>query len=243
MRTEYVTHSGSDLLVVDAARASFGKQSEWDWQLFPEFPGSEDMEERAVLKEKDKKLLNFLAREKHLLPFRHPQITLRCRAPIFLARQLGKHQVGMSWSEESRRYITTEPEFYWPEKWRKKADNVKQGSSDEEVLCMTKADGTAIPELSPQMYAENMAEQSMTTYTGLLESGVAPELARMILPQNMRITWVWTGSLLGYFTIYKERSVPTAQKEARDFAELIKRRVQPIYPESWAALEEHLNGH
>jgi len=113
MKIEYMTHSGSDLLVVNAARCSFGKE----------------VEELLVM---DERLINFLAREHHLLPFRHPQITLRCKAPIFLARQLGKHQVGFSWSEESRRYITNEPEFYWPDKWRKAAENVKQGSSNEE---------------------------------------------------------------------------------------------------------------
>src|SRR5690606_34775594 len=113
MKIEYMTHSGSDLLVVNAARCSFGKE----------------VEELLVM---DERLINFLAREHHLLPFRHPQVTLRCKAPIFLARQLGKHQVGFSWSEESRRYITTGPELQVPE-LRAKAENVKQGSTEQLV--------------------------------------------------------------------------------------------------------------
>src|SRR5690606_33303835 len=119
---------------VNAARASFGKESKW---AIEETIGDGDQTEypgrMRVLSARDSRLLNFLAREKHMLPFRHPQVTLRCRAPIFVARQVGKHQTGMSWSEESRRYITTEPEFFWPDKWRKKAEDVKQGSSDEEL--------------------------------------------------------------------------------------------------------------
>ena len=112
MQVQYITHSGSDLLVVNAARVSFAKESK-------EFNN------------KDEKLIKYLTEHEHWLPFRHPHVTLRCKAPMFVARQLGKHQVGFSWSEESRRYIDTPPEFYWPAKWRKRADSVKQGSSDE----------------------------------------------------------------------------------------------------------------
>lgn len=111
MKVELMCHSGSDLLVVNAARCSFGKESEWEYVPHEEIADCEVQ----VLSDKDKKLINYLAREKHVLPFRHPQITLRIKVPIFLARQLGKHQVGMSWSEESRRYVTTEPEFFWPQ--------------------------------------------------------------------------------------------------------------------------------
>lgn len=225
MEVEYMCHSGDDLLVVDAARASFGKQSEWDWQLFPEFPGSEDMEERAVLKEKDVKLIKFLAREKHMLPFRHPTVTLRCKAPLFVARQLGKHQAGMSWSEESRRYITTEPEFYWPDRWRKKADNVKQGSADEP------ADTT--------VDLEWYVGVAMGAYEKMLDDGVAPELARMILPQNMMITWVWTGTLLAWNHMIKERTAPTTQRETQEFARMVEQIMNDIYPVSMAALRSY----
>ena len=214
MKIEYMTHSGSDLTVVNAARASFGKES-------------------TELNEKDVRLIDYLAREKHVLPFRHPQITLRCKAPIFLARQLGKHQVGMSWSEESRRYITTEPEFFWPDKWRKKADNVKQGSIDEAVGDDDWAYGL------PSAISRHMSDATYL-YNDMLDSEVAPELARMILPQNMMVTWVWTGSLLSFYQLYKLRAEAHAQKEARDFAEMIKAEVSKLYPESWAALERHV---
>lgn len=215
MRVELVDHMGSDLSVVNAARVSFAKES-------TEFNG------------KDAKLVNFLAREKHVLPFRHPTISLRCKAPIFLARQLGKHQVGMTWSEESRRYIDSEPDFFWPDKWRKRAENVKQGSSDEAVQYESLWQFSSIQE-----DASSLLEDAVSLYNHMLSSGVAPELARMILPQNMYVNWVWTGSLLAFYQMYKLRNEGGAQKEAQDFANLVKEVVAPLYPVSWAALEEH----
>lgn len=214
MKVELVDHHGSDLLVVNAARTSFAKESK-------EFDA------------KDAKLINFLAREKHVLPFRHPQITLRCKAPIFLARQLGKHQVGLSWSEESRRYIDSEPEFFWPDKWRKRAENVKQGSSDEQHPMLTSG-GSDLGEQAFSLQGETVA-----FYNLLLSEGVAPEQARMVLPQNMYVNWVWTGSLLSFFEMYKLRSEAHAQLEAQDFAAEIKRVIHPLYPVSWEALEEN----
>lgn len=223
MKVEYMDHMGSDLSVVNAARASFGKESEWEYVPHEEIADCEVQ----VLSDKDKKLINYLAREKHVLPFRHPQITLRCKAPIFLARQLGKHQVGMSWSEESRRYITDDVEVYTPDVWRGKADNVKQGSSDEEII-----DAHAVNTV--------VVSKALEGYKELLRIGVAPEMARMILPQSAMTTWVWTGSLLSFYQLYKLRAEAHAQKEARDFAEMIKEEVSRLYPVSWAALEEHV---
>lgn len=233
MKVEYMDHSGSDLLVVNAARASFGKESEWQYVPHAEIADCEV----AVLSAKDTKLINYLAREKHVLPFRHPQITLRIKVPIFLARQIGKHQVGMSWSEESRRYVTTEPEFFWPDKWRKAAENVKQGSSDEEFNIFSVSQGI-YPDA--EVHARDFMEIGVELYGKLIEAGCAPEMARMILPQNMYITAVWTGSLLSFYQMYKLRSEAHAQKEARDFAEMVKDVIQPLYPESWKALEEHV---
>ena len=228
MKVELMDHSGSDLLVINAARASFGKESEWQYVPHAEIADCEV----AVLPAKDTKLINYLAREKHVLPFRHPQVTLRIKVPIFLARQIGKHQVGMSWSEESRRYITTEPEFFWPDKWRKKAENVKQGSSDEVF------EGMESNSIRAQFY--DACDEAIECYRAMIKKGVAPEQARMILPQNMYITAVWTGSLLSFYQMYKLRSEAHAQKEARDFAEMVKEVVAPLYPESWKALEEHV---
>lgn len=230
MKVEYMAHSGDDILVLNAARASFGKETDWEREEtygVDEHGSYSDYIKK--LSDRDTKLLNFLAREKHLLPFRHPQVTLRCRAPIFVARQLGKHQTGMSWSEESRRYITTEPEFYWPDKWRKAAENVKQGSSDEGI----EFDDDVIKDFTTSH------TQLVIRYDALLKAGVAPELARIILPQNMMITWVWTGSLLSFFHMYKERSHPTAQLETRQFVELVQQEMIKLYPNSWQALMQN----
>ena len=215
---EYICHSGSDLLVVNSARVSFSKESK-------EF------------NDKDEKLINFLAREKHLLPFRHPSLTLRCKAPMFVARQLGKHQTGMSWSEESRRYIKTEPEFYWPDKWRKAADNVKQGSSDEPhdmVILYGTGGKNGLTHLED--CGKEIVEEVLSLYNTLIKEGVAPEQARMILPQNVMINWVWTGTLLAWVHLIKERTSPTAQRETKEFAQMVEKIVREHYPISAGAL-------
>lgn len=217
MQVEYVCHSGGDLLVVNAARCSFGK-------------------EKTEFDDKDAKLIAFLAREKHLLPFRHPQITLRLRAPLFVARQLGKHQTGMSWSEESRRYIDSPPEFYWPDKWRKRADNVKQGSSTEEVEGPWTTSAFGLAATNAKIEAEYMASTALDCYNNMLSYGVAPELARMILPQNMMTTWVWTGSLLSYVHMIKERTSVHTQNETRQVAEMVQKILEPLFPVSMKAL-------
>lgn len=380
MKVELVTHSGSDLLVVDAARASFSKKSEMvvvstevevdeEGRCYAEYPV-------FGLSDRDVKLVNYLARERHMLPFRHPQITLRCKAPLFVARQVGKHQTGMSWSEESRRYITDDVDFFIPDMWRKKAENVKQGSSEEPTKlpitgkcavcgatlvypedsrikaahvarirfcsgkCQTrnfrntkpldnrfihwksaakqkgmefsitmddlawpdkcmyldleldyssgkdKHDATAsldridsskgyvpgnvqiISNLANRMkndassdmlvkFAKNAAlihggvfvdksssyegflEQVHDTYKRMIADGVAPEQARMILPQAAMTTWVWTGSLLSFVHMIKERSASGAQKETRDFAAMVAEVIEHLYPVSYKALMEN----
>lgn len=228
MKVEYVDHSGSDLLVVNAARASFGKHSN-------------------DLNDKDVRLINYLAKHKHVLPFRHPHLTLQCKAPLFVARQLMKHQVGFSWSEESRRYVKTSPEFYWPDKWRKAADNVKQGSSDEEVALVTHYEYTTLPEgnkvtsqVAPRNLAEGAVQWSVLCYNELLAGGVAPEQARMVLPQNMYTTWMWTGSLLAWVQMLKQRLDSHTQKETRDFAQMVDKIVAELYPVSYKALMENV---
>lgn len=214
MKVELIDHMGSDLSVVNAARASFGKESK-------EFS------------EKDAKLIRFLAREKHLLPFRHPQITLRMKVPIFVARQLGKSQVGMSWSEESRRYIDSDPEFFYPDKWRQRAESVKQGSSDEEFPSSF-YDGYGI--VDTKQTIEDHYTYSLNLYKEVLRSGMAPEQARMLLPQAMYTTVVWTGSLLSFVHLIHERTTVGTQKETRDVALQIKEILTPLYPISMEAL-------
>lgn len=217
MNVEYMDHSGSDLLVINAARTSFAKESK-------------------ELTAKDVKLIHFLAREKHLLPFRHPTVTFRCRAPLFVARQLGKHQSGMSWSEESRRYIDSPPEFFWPDKWRRRAENVKQGSSDEELTDFI-VGGTN--EGTPQVVMQAMVEMVAQGYQYALDNGMAPEQARMVLPQNMYINWVWTGTLLAWVHMVKQRTAPDTQRETQHFAQLVKAHLEKLYPVSMQALMEH----
>lgn len=256
MVAEYMAHSGDDALVANAARVSFAKETmlvdihdavasfpkvtednRYKVEDFRKY--AEAMLEKGedeALSYNDHRLINFLAEEYHLLPFRHPHITLRCKVPLFVARQLGKSQVGFTWSEESRRYIDSAPEFYWPSKWRKRAADKKQGSTDEEVTELLNWDafGTSL---------KNAAKDTVTMVKGLyaemLESGVAPEQARMILPQNMMVNFVWTGSLLAWFHLYDQRTGHGAQRETAEFAEMVKREIAPLYPASWEALEEY----
>ena len=198
-----------DLLVVNAARCSFDKQHD----TFDE--------------EKDTRLINYLAREKHLLPFRHPSATLRIYAPIFVFRQLGKHQVGFSWSEVSRRYISSEPEFWVPTEVRKKADNIKQGSSEDTL---------------PGSWAETFDIQNKSclyNYNRLLDAGAAPEQARAVLPQSMYTTCVVTGTLLGWHHLYTLRTEEHTQRETQEYAQEVGKIMSNLFPKSWEALCSH----
>lgn len=254
MVAEYMTHSGDDALVANAARVSFAKETmlvdihsavasfpkvtednRYKVDTFRKY--AEAMLEKGedeALSYNDHRLINFLAEEYHLLPFRHPHITLRCKVPLFVARQLGKSQVGFTWSEESRRYIDSPPEFWWPDKWRKRAADKKQGSTDKPVHTVQYGDSFVFP----AELAEEVATHSVKVYNALLAGGVAPEQARMILPQNMMVNFVWTGSLLAWFHLYDQRTGHGAQRETAEFAEMVKREIAPLYPASWEALEE-----
>jgi len=207
---ELITNTkDGDLLVVNAARCSFDKEHE-------EFDS-----------EKDTRLIHYLAKHEHLLPFRHPHITLRLYTPIFVLRQISKHQVGMSLSEVSRRYITQEPEFWVPDEVRMKADNVKQGSSDQTL---------------PGTWADTFDIQNKScvyNYNRLLKAGAAPEQARAILPQSMYTTIVWTGSLLSWFHLWDQRTESHAQKETQEYAWKIGKIMNEIFPISWRALCLH----
>jgi thymidylate synthase (FAD) len=202
-----------DLLVVNAARCSFDK-------------------EHTDFKEKgDTRLINYLAREKHLLPFRHPQLTLRIYCPIFVLRQISKHQTGFSWSEVSRRYISTEPEFYMPGTVRKYAEDKKQGSSEEPFEFEDNI-----------LLNQNFAVQNQSClyqYNRLLNQGVAPEQARMVLPQSMYTTVVVTGSLLGWHHMYTQRTEEHTQLETQYFARIVGQICEETFPISWNALTTH----
>lgn len=195
---------GDDLDVVNAARVSFNKVSE-------EFTA------------KDEKLINYLAKHKHFSPFNHSFITLRVKAPIFVARQLVKHKF-MPWNEVSRRYVDDEPEFYFPDYWRKKADNVKQGSSEEPVSINKVFDPL------------NSAVVALMSYNSMLERGVCAEQARMVLPQNMMTEWIWSGTLGAYCDMLRLRLDPHTQYESRIVAQKARALIEPIFPVSVKAL-------
>lgn len=220
MKVEYVDHMGSDLSVVNAARVSFDKESRWE---IGEFCEDCNNYHDLRLSEKDQKLIHYLAKNGHWSPFGHTSISLRVKAPIFVARQLGKHQVGLVWNEVSRRYVDEEPEFYTPDYWRARADNVKQGSSDKVVRAF-------------ELMYEDALEEALRIYNFALEMKIAPEMARMVLPQSMYTTWIWTGNVASFARVCNLRLDPHTQKETREVAQMISDIVKKHYPVSWEAL-------
>lgn len=209
-----VDFMGSDLSVVNAARVSFGKVS-------------------TEFSDKDAKLISYLAKHNHWSPFAHTSISLRIKAPIFVARQLVKHQVGLSWNEVSRRYVDDEPEFYFPEVWRGKPVNAKQGSSDSVISGYIENEEWA-GDIDEDFTA--VIEECRALYQCMVDSGVAPEQARMVLPQNTMTTWVWTGSLMAFARVCKQRLDSHAQQETQEVAKMIQDIVEPLFPYSWKAL-------
>jgi thymidylate synthase (FAD) len=225
VKATLIDSMGSDLTVVNAARVSFDKKSHWEYGNKVDAVGFTI----AELSKADTKLIHYLAKHGHWTPFAHPQLTLHVKAPIFVARQLDKHQVGLVKNEVSRRYVDSEPEFYEPKVWRKKAKNKKQGSSPEAVddhAYMQQAYGFTV----------NSVER---IYAGLLQGGVCPEQARMILPQSMYTEWYWTGSLYAFLRVCKERLSDDAQAETRQIAWDIADILMANYPVSWGAFYAH----
>ena len=175
----------------------------------------------------------------HWAPFAHPHITLRETVPIFVARQRFKHKIGFVESEVSRRYVDSEPEFYTPTAWRKRGENKKQGSSSEGVdpkVTWFDPNGGYSEPLS-YVYKEAM-QDLLQLYQHMLEGGVCPEQARMVLPQSMMTTYQVTGSLYAYAQLYNARTYPGAQEEIKDLATKIAAIIEPLYPVSWRALTQ-----
>lgn len=220
MKVELLDSMGTDLSVVQSARVSFGKESEWFYIK------DGDGVIKQVLNNKDARLLKYLAENKHWSPFSHPQISLRITAPLYVRSQLYKHKVGGTENEVSRRYITYKPVFDIPTQWRRAAANVKQGSSDTLVHI----------DPSMQFHIDKWAEQTMQLYGDLLLLGVCPEQARAVLPVCSETSWVWTGSLYFFARVCNLRLDPHAQKETRDVAERISNIVGELFPESWSVL-------
>lgn len=220
---------GSDLSVVNSARVSFAKESDWEDVFVNYNVPSESTEPMIVslkLKEQDQKLIGYLAKHNHWSPFAHTSLQFRISAPIFVARQLVKHQVGGVWNEVSRRYVDDEPEFYFPDVWRGKPVNAKQGS--EGVVTDNKSALHAAIEIQ--------VNDALQMYNTLINDGVAPEQARMVLPQNTMTEWIWTGSLYFFARVCKLRLDPHAQQETREVAEQIDSLVPQEFEYAWKAL-------
>ena len=210
-----IDHMGSDLSVVNAARVSFAKTSQWE--SIPEAGPTE-----GLLKYEDERLISYLAKHDHWSPFGHASAQFHIKAPVFVARQLVKHQVGLVWNEVSRRYVDYEPEFYEPTEWRLAAENKKQGSSDETVEY----------DISP------LHENCKEVYQYMLKDGIAPEMARMVLPQSMMTEWYWSGTLMAFARLCNLRCKPDAQLETREICDDIDLAMAELFPHSWEALRE-----
>lgn len=293
MKVEYISHMGDDLQVVNAAKVSFGKRSEWangphplitaygyDGEGRSMFYKVPDPDFVGKLSKKDQSLIQFLARgctsgdwddlserllestqavdgewvdwfdpqeredilnyirkmPSHWSPFAHTAISLHLKMPIFVARQIMKHTTGIEYNEVSRRYVDSEPEFYVPDVWRKKADNVKQGSSDEAVDDTFGRKFAIIGQNTIQDEIRRFNETVIDLYEEMLDHGVAPEQARMILPQSMYTEVIATGNLYAWANMYIQRTDSHAQKETQDLAKQIGGIVKPLYPVSWEAL-------
>lgn len=223
----YIDHMGSDLSVVNAARVSFGKKSHCEETRWVEMGNwSGDM---PVVNERDTKLIRYLAKHKHLSPFGHVFASFHVKAPIFVARQLVKHKF-LRWNEISRRYVDEEPEFYVPEVWRGRSEDKKQGSDgvvDEHTLQNSIYN-------TPSYEMDYVGEY----YEFLLSKGVAPEQARMVLPQSTMTEWYWSGSLDAFASMCKLRCASDTQYESRIVANQISEVMGTLFPVSWTALME-----
>ena len=219
----YIDHMGSDLSVVNAARVSFGKKSDW----LPRVHNGE----AKVLSAKDCRLIEYLARHNHKSPFNHTFTTFHVKAPVFVARQLVKHEY-MPWNEISRRYVDEEPEFYEPDQWRGRSADKKQGSEGVVTLYEDHQMRQAYHPTEINVY-------SLETYNYLLEQGVAPEQARMVLPQSMMTEWYWSGTLYAFAKMCGLRLKEDTQAETRIVAEKIEDVMAKLYPISWEALRAY----
>ena len=220
----YIDHMGSDLSVVNAARVSFGKKSE---ALGTSGVVGEPM--TPILNDPDKRLIKYLAKHKHMSPFGHAFASFHVKAPIFVARQLVKHKF-LRWNEISRRYVDDKPEFYYPDVWRGRSEDKKQGSSDEVVIERTnQADYITHIDI-------HLQHEALNTYNKMLKKGVCPEQARMVLPQSTMTEWYWSGSLDALADMCNLRCKEDTQLETRLVANPICDSMHKLFPLSWKAL-------
>tara|TARA_E500000318_G_scaffold68813_3_gene63680 strand:+ start:2951 stop:3613 length:663 start_codon:yes stop_codon:yes gene_type:complete len=214
----YKGSMGSDLTVVNAARVSFGKESEWDYEESDAYSFKQHMKAR------DRKLIQYLAKHKHISPFGHCFVSFHIKAPVFVARQLVKHKF-LRWNEISRRYVDNQPEFYQPTEWRGRSADKKQGSEGAITIS--------------DCIIEDIYRDILIRYRLLLDLGVCPEQARMVLPQSMMTEWYWSGSLDAFADMCKLRCAPDTQAETAEVAWGIDRVMIDLFPVSWRALREN----
>ena len=206
MKVEYIDKMGSDLSVVNAARVSYAKTKE-------------------VFDLKDEKLIKFLAQHNHWSPFGHASIQFRIKAPVFVARQLVKHQVGLVWNEVSRRYVDYEPELFEPKSWRGRPQNSKQGSDGEVEL-----------DNNDKHRLQTTMNQCLIIYDSFIKMGIAPEQARMVLPQSMMTEWYWSRTLYAFARVCNLRCAKDTQEETREVANKISEICAEHFPISWKYL-------
>ena len=210
IKATLMDYMGSDITVVNAARVSFGKKSS-----------------NTYTTDKDDNLIRYLAEHKHMSPFGHCFASFHVKAPVFVARQLVKHKF-LRWNEISRRYVDDKPELYEPDVWRGRSADKKQGSS-----------GVVEP-LESFFHADDnettINEAVLALYNNLLVEGVAPEQARMVLPQSMMTEWYWSGSLDAFADMCLLRCASDTQAETQEVANQISRSMHKLFPVSWMAL-------
>lgn len=224
IKATLIDSMGCDLTVVNAARVSFGKRSSYD----------EDSYGVWHLPDKDVKLIKYLAKHNHISPFGHCFASFHVKAPIFVARQLVKHKF-LRWNEISRRYVDDEPEFYVPDVWRGRSADKKQGSSDKPVFSEATLVQTDYDSWEGPSYRE-LNDITLEVYKDLLNDGVAPEQARMVLPQSAMTEWFWSGSLDAFASMCNLRLKDDTQYETRLVAQQIDKEMLELFPHSWKAL-------
>ena len=216
IRVKLIDWMGGDVSVVNAARVSFGKQKVSNG-----------------LDKGDTKLINYLAKHRHMSPFGHVFASFHVKAPIFVARQLVKHKF-LRWNEISRRYVDDEPEFYVPDEWRGRAEDKKQGSSG--LSDWNHGVGTGYRDQEQEFY-----DKALNIYSNMLEAGTAPEQARMVLPQSTMTEWFWSGSLDAFSDMCDLRLKDDTQEETRAVAQQIDEYMEQLFPVSWVALRKDTN--
>lgn len=221
MRAQLVSHMGDDLSVVNAARVSFDKTSEYE-NVFTMIAFGDP----GVLKAEDEKLIRYLAKHDHWTPFAHTSISLRMSAPLPIRTQCFKHKQGFVENEESRRYISTLPELFVPEAFRSApTGSAKQGSSGEH----------RDSDRWKHVY-KDQCKRMILLYDTMVTEGVCPEQARFVLPQGCEVNWIWTGNLYAFANFYLKRTDPHAQREIQDLARMVGQIIEPLFPISWKAL-------